>query len=283
MRLTNGLATKSDFLQTLQELARAQYELQAVQRDVSDGWAFLAESVGISPTVSFKVVDLAGLPIPTNLAESVEFAIDRAIKQRPDLAAQVAQLRAREAEIRRARAEYLPTIALNGTAGGTMGRWDVSTATSSGPPYNYADPQYGAFLTFSWTLFDGFARKNKLRDAEARRDQAQAELTALELKALREVWKAYADVKTSFLQYDFAQSLLTASNDAYDAALISYKNGLGTVVQLLAAERDLARARTTLIESRAEVLTSSAALAFAVGDWTGRQPKMAASGTGQKH
>jgi len=32
------------------------------------------------------------------------------------------------------------------------------------------------------------------------------------------------------------------------------------------AERDLARARMTLIESRAELLTSAAALAFAVGD-----------------
>ncbi len=281
LRLTNGLATRSDFLQTLQELARAQYELQSVQRDVSDAWSFLAESLGVSPTITFRVVDLASLPMPTNLANSVEFAIDRALRQRPDLAAQLAQLRAREAEIRRARAEYLPSIALSGTGGGTFGRWDVSTATSSGPPYNYADPQYGAFLTFSWTLFDGFARKNKLREAEGRREEAQANLTALELQALREVWKSYADVKASFLEYDFAQALLTASSDAYDAALISYQNGLGTIVQLLTAERDLARARTTLIESRAQVLTSSASLAFAVGDWNGS--KMPASANAQKH
>jgi len=38
------------------------------------------------------------------------------------------------------------------------------------------------------------------------------------------------------------------------------------VLDLLAAERDLARTRTTEIQSRAELLTTSAALTFAAGD-----------------
>jgi outer membrane protein TolC len=270
VRLDNGLATRSELLQTRQELARAEYDLQSAQRQVSDAWAFLAESLGLAPTRSVNVVDLSGLPLPTNLADSVEFTIDHALRQRPDLAAQVAQLRARDAEVRRAQAELGPTVALSGAAGGAMGRWNVTAPDGSRTAYGYVDPQYTAFLTFSWTLFDGFSRKNKLRDAQSRRDEAEAALTALELKTLREVWKAYADMKASFLQYEFAQALLTASSDAYDGALTSYRNGLGTVIELLTAERDLARARTTLVESRAEVLTSSAALAFAVGDWHSR-------------
>ncbi len=282
VRLDNGLATRSDYLQTRQELARAQYDLQSAQRTVSDAWAFLAESLGVSPTLTFNVVELSGLALPTNMASTVEFAIDRALRQRPDLAAQVAQLRAREAEIRRANAAFTPTIGLTGAAGGTMGRWDATAPGSTAGPYDYVDPQYSGFLTFSWTLFDGYARKNRLREAEARRDEAKAELTALELKTLREVWKAYADVKASFLQYDFAEALIAASNDAYDSALTSYRNGLGTVIELLTAERDLARARTTLIESRAEVLTTSAALAFAVGDWGGNKSKVASSASDLK-
>jgi outer membrane protein TolC len=86
------------------------------------------------------------------------------------------------------------------------------------------------------------------------------------------VWKAYADTKVSFLQYNFANALFIASSDSYDATLRAYQNGLGTIIDLLTAERDLARARTTVVDSRAEVLTSSAALAFAVGDWTRGSP-----------
>ena len=83
---------------------------------------------------------------------------------------------------------------------------------------------------------------------------------------MREVWKSYVDVKTALVQYEAAQALLTASQDAYDANTTKYQNGLGTLIDLLAAERELARARTTIVESRAELLDSAAALAFAVGD-----------------
>jgi outer membrane protein TolC len=268
VQMENGLATQTERLQALQELARAQFDLQSAQRSVSDAWAFLAETVGQSPTTPFNVVDLSSLPVPTNLVESVEAAIDRALRQRPDLAAQLAQVRAREAEVRRARAEFRPSIGLTGSVGGTMGRWDVSQPGHNPASYDYVDPEYGAFLTFSWNLFDGFERKNRLREATAQRNEAEAALKRLELSALREVWKAYADTKVSFLQYNFAIALFMASSDSYDATLRAYQNGLGTIIDLLTAERDLARARTTVVDSRAEVLTSSAALAFAVGDWT---------------
>jgi outer membrane protein len=279
VRLQNGLGTESDLLQAQQELARAQFDLQSARRNVSDAWASLTESIGISPTVTFAVVDLSTEPLPTNLDQSVEFALDRAARQRPDLAAQLAQVRAREADVRRAEAEFRPSIGLSGTAGGNMGNWHVTASGSPASSYDYADPEYGAFLTFSWNLFDGFAHRNELREAQARRDEAEARLTALELQTQREVWKAYADAKASFVQYDFARALLTASENDYDAALTSYRNGLGTVIELLTAERDLARARTTLVESRADVLSSSAALAFAVGDSISGPGKSAVSTT----
>ncbi len=283
LRLDHGLATRSEFLQTQQERARAEYDLQLARRNVADAWALLAESLGVSPTASFNVVDLSALPLPTNLTDSVELAIDRALRQRPDLAAQLASLRAREAEVRRARAEFRPTIGLSASGGGTMGSWRVTAPGAASSSFGYADSEYGAFLTFSWNLFDGFLRRNNLREVEARRKEEEAALKGLELKALREVWQAYADCRASFLQYDFALALLTASQDNYDDALTSYQNGLGTVIELLTAERDLARARTTLVESRAGILTSSAALAFAAGDWTGAPGRQATSTIRKEH
>jgi outer membrane protein len=81
------------------------------------------------------------------------------------------------------------------------------------------------------------------------------------------VWKAYADVKTTLRKHEYALALLAASQEAYEGTLESYRSaGLATVLDLLAAERDLARARTTEIQSRADLLTSSAALTFAAGD-----------------
>ena len=140
----------------------------------------------------------------------------------------------------------------------------------AGPPFGTFtrnDTEYGAFLNFEWKLFDGFERDNALREATSQRGAAEADLAALELRTMREVWKAYADVKTALSKHEYALALLTASEDAYESTLESYRAaGLATVLDLLAAQRELARARTTEIQSRADLLTTSAALTFAAGN-----------------
>ncbi len=65
---------------------------------------------------------------------------------------------------------------------------------------------------------------------------AAADLAASELRAVREVWKAYADVKTALAKHEFALALLAASEKAYASTLESYQRaGLATVLDLLAA------------------------------------------------
>lgn len=265
-RLDQGLATQPDVLLARQEQARAAFDLQDAEGDVADTFAELTERLGLPPTVPLRVKPLEALPLPTGLPETVERVIDVALERRPDLAARLATLRAREAEIRRARAAYLPKIGVTGHAGG------VVTTYRAGPPFathTYEEPLYGATLGVEWTLFDGFERENRLRLAESQASAARADLNALELRMLREVWKAYADVKTALRKHEFATALLSASDDAYGATMESYRQGLGTLIDLLAAQRDLARARTTVVETRAGLLTATAALAFASGAMPG--------------
>jgi len=263
-RLERGLATRPDLLLARQERARAAYEVQDALGAVNDAEAALADSLGIPPTVLMRVADLSAVPLPTELAESVEAIIDRALARRPDLASRLAALRVREADERRTRAEFWPRLSLSGSVGQAVQRYRV------GPPFGtftMNETEYGAFLNFEWKLFDGFERENALREATSQRGAAEADLAALELRAIREVWKTYADVKTALRKHEYALALLTASEEAYASTFESYRTaGLATVLDMLAAQRDLARARTTEIQSRAELLTTSAALTFAAGD-----------------
>ena len=120
-------------------------------------------------------------------------------------------------------------------------------------------------LTINWDLFTGFKRLNDVRQAEAARDAAGAQLKSLEVDAISSVWRAYYEFQTALSRYDYAKALLAASQESYDANLDTYRQGLSTIVELLTADRDLANARYTIIESRADLLTSSAAVAYAVG------------------
>jgi outer membrane protein TolC len=263
LRYAQGLAAETEVLLARQEQARAAFEVAASQSAIEDARAALAASLGVSPTLRLRVVELAAEPLPPELPSTVELVIDRALERRPDLAAQLAALRAREAEVRRARADLLPKVTANAAAGGAFHGY------RAGPPFHGFhddDPFYGATLGFEWPLFEGFARENAVRHAESERDVAVADLAQLELRALREVWQAYAAVKTALSKNEFAAALLKASNDAYASALASYRAGVGSLLDLLASERDLARAQSDAIASRAELLTSAANLALAAGD-----------------
>ena len=262
-RLDQGLATRPEFLLALQDKARAAFEVEEAEGLVADARAALAESIGISPTMRLGVTDLADVPLPPGLPATAEQLIDRALARRPDLSARLATLRAREAEVRRARAEFMPRLRLSSSVGGDVGRYTFGGS----PTIGYGQPEYTAFLSLDWTLFDGFARENRVREASAERGLAHADVATLELRVIRQVWQAYTDMKTSLGKREFAQALLAASEEAYAATLESYRSaGLATVLDLLAAQRDLARARFTDIQSRADLLQSAAALVFAAGE-----------------
>jgi len=262
-RLEQGLATRPDLLLALQERARAAYEVQEAQGLVADARARLAESIGISPTMPLQVADLGSVPLPSELPATIEQVMDRSLSRRPDLAARLAALRAREAELKRAEADFRPQMRLSSSVGGDLGRYTFGGS----PTISFGTQTYGAFLNFEWKLFDGFERENRVREAASQRGVAEAEVAALELRVIRQVWQAYTDVKTSLGKREFALALVAASEEAYAATLESYRAaGLATVLDLLAAQRDLARARFTGIQSRADVLRATSALIFAAGD-----------------
>ena len=80
------------------------------------------------------------------------------------------------------------------------------------------------------------------------------------------MWKAYTDVKLAFRRLDVAAALLDASQQSYEDSLKSYGVGLGTLTDLLAARRELSRARFVELDTKVQLLESSAALAFTTGE-----------------
>jgi outer membrane protein TolC len=91
-----------------------------------------------------------------------------------------------------------------------------------------------------------------VREAKARRDQAQADLDALQLASQAEVWTAYADFQSALSQHQFAVALVATTKSGYDSGLTGYGSGITNFVDLLAAERDYARTRRRDRHSRCD-------------------------------
>ena len=261
-RVDNGLATKPELLQAQQQSAQTAFDVEATTGAESDARVALVESIGLLPTVPLKVADLGQRSISEQANGSVDELIERALWQRPDLVAKLANVHAKQDEIKKVRAEYYPKVAIDAHV--TETELDVSIANS--PFFGDHRPTYGVFLTASVPIFDGFGRRYKMEMAEAELHGAENELAGARDSAVREVWKAYTDFKTALRKQDSAAKLVTASQNAFDAVLESYKNGLSTYPEIVSAQRNLSSARSVSHDTQAAIFTTATELALSVGD-----------------
>ena len=258
-----GLMTKPDVLLAQQRAAKAAYELQNAELGLRDAEADLAVAIGLRVNSMPPIEPAAQTMISSSLKTSVDDLINQAVLQRPDLAAAVTDLRAKDAEVELARASIYPTLNVSSYYGAHAFNYRLSNPPT--PQYTAMAPEYGALLTLKWDVFTGMEHVNSIEQAQDQREHERAQLQALEIDVAGEVWRAYYAFETSLRKYRYALKLLEASQSAYDSNLRSFNYGLATIVDLLAAERDLADARYTLIQSRADVLIAAAAVAFSAG------------------
>jgi len=80
------------------------------------------------------------------------------------------------------------------------------------------------------------------------------------------VWKTYTDFKTELRKQDSAVKLVTASQNAFEAVLESYENGLSTYPEIVSAQRNLASARSVSHDTQSAIFTGATALALSAGD-----------------
>jgi len=261
-RLDNGLATLPDVLEARSATAQAEYDLQAVLGAEEIARGDLATAVGTSASVPIKVQPLDQLPTPDSIGETVEQAINRAFAQRPDLMQQAAEMRAANATLKEARAAYYPSLSLNVSPA-------VPALYAIQRPFDWshtADLTGRVSFNLNWTVFDGGARKSRAAQAQADIHAAEAQTNLKKNQTADEVWTAYSNLNTAFRQHKTALALLEAASQSYNAALESYKYGLRNLLDVTAAQRSLAQARSADVFARTQVLTAVADLAFATGD-----------------
>jgi outer membrane protein TolC len=263
LRQKHGLATAPEVLLARQRAAQADYDLENARLAVSLAQADLAVALGVRAGHAPEVALLKGQALPASLGADVDHLIDGAVRERPDLAAKIATVRAREAAVDLAHASLYPTLGLTSFYGEQAFNYRLSNPAT--PMFTAMAPEYGAGLSLKWDLFTGFSHVNSIKQAEARRDAARADLASAELDVVANVWRAYFTYRTAQRKYDYAQALLAASQSSYQSNFRSYGFGLATIVDLLSAERELAAARFTIIQSKAELLISAAAVTFATG------------------
>ena len=261
-RLRNGLATLPDVLEARSATAQAQYDLQAVLGAEEIARGELATALGASATTRIRVQPLSDVPTPDSVSDTVEEAIHRALEQRPDLEAKVAQVRVAQAEQQQARAAFYPSLSVSANP-----RAQSLYILQQTLPWGHtAGLAGGVALSLNWTVFDGGARRSRLAQSEAHIRETEARVGAARDQIEDQVWTAYSNLNTAFRQREAATALVTAATQSYSAALESYNYGVRNLLDVTNAQKVLAQARSTDILARTQVLAALADLAFRTGD-----------------
>jgi outer membrane protein TolC len=261
-RLHNGLATLPDVLEARSATAQAEYDLQAVLGAEEIAHGDLATSLGAPAATQLHVQPLNEVPTPASIGDTVEQAIHRALEQRPDLQARVAEIHLAEAERQVARSAFYPSLSMSASPSAQSLYFQQQNL-----PWGHTASLTGNLtLSLNWTVFDGGARRSRLTQAEAHIRESEAQANAARDQIEDQVWTAYSNLNTAFRQREAAIALLAAATESYSAALESYNYGVRNLLDVTNAQKVLAQARSTDILARTQVLAALAELAFRTAD-----------------
>jgi len=261
-RLQNGLATLPDVLEARSAAAQADYELQAALGTTEIAVGDLAMALGALPSTALHVQPLSEVVQPDSIGTTIDEAIDRAFAQRPDFMQQLAEIRAADARARETRSALYPTLNVRAQPGPQLLRGQRRPF-----PWAHSEGVMGwAGVSLDWTVFDGGARSRALAEAQASAAATRARAASVRDRIGNDVWTAYSQLTTALRRRTAASALLDSAGQSYAAALESYNFGLRNLLDVTAAQRTLAEARSADVLARTQALSALATLAFQTGD-----------------
>lgn len=254
-RVRAGLDNQLSLRQAESAVAAAEAQQQAAQQQIDAARNALAALLGKGPDRGLDVSKPTLLAAPaTGVPDVVPSEL---LGHRPDVVAARWQVEAASHDIRASKAAFYPTVnlsALVGLAAGSLGDLFNSNAfVAQGGP------------AISLPIFDGGRLRSQLASSDAQYDVAVANYNQTLVGALREVVDALqaaraldAQIASTIRARDAAQAAITLASQRYRA-------GLGTQLDVLAAQRPLLQLDQQLALLRAERLATSVDLDRALG------------------
>lgn len=255
-----GVATIADVLQARTALAQSQLAVDSTEGLIQTVRGALALSMGLPAHTPFDVEEVsADLPVDA-VSRRVDELVEKALAHRPDLASARARALADEAEVRRVQGQGLPSLA--GSAGAGWTWYDVYRA---GSWEAHREDTVGAGLSLSFPLFTGYAQTYQLQKARAQAQATRERARATEQTVIFQVLRSHYALQTAAQKVKTTEELLASADQSEKVAFGRYREGVGTMLDLLSSQAALADARAQRVQARWEWYTAFSQLAHDTG------------------
>lgn len=255
IRLKSGQASRADVLRARAALVEAQLARAAAERDVAKAEAALKQAAGMAQTQPLALDWKTAAPPDFDAALLLSDLLAEAERQRPDLQALRASAARARSEAERARAARWPSLALAANTGRTFFLEDDRTPSTT----------YSVGLTLSVPLFDGGQLADQARAAQRDAERSAALADAQRDTVALEVTQAYEDARYAHNARAGVQVQFDSAAESARAAEARYKAGVGSLLEWLTAQADLARARQAQAQADSDWLAAFSRLNHALG------------------
>jgi len=233
-RLAAGAAAPFDVLQAEVSLASAQQGLARAQAQVGTAQAALAALVALPLDTVIEPTD----PLqPRPVEGALEDWVQRALRHRPELEELRARAQAARASIDLARSGGKPNVAL-------AAQYDWS-----GPSSSLAS-SWSVTLAVTLSLHDGGITLQRVREAELRLEQLAALESQTRQRVELEVRQAWWNLQQATPELVAAQRAVEQAREALRIARVRFEAGVGTSLELVSAQAQLAQAEVGLGAAR---------------------------------
>jgi outer membrane protein TolC len=247
-----GLVAQIDVNRSEVQVLTQKQRVVTLENDLAKQKINLARLIGLPPNSHF---DLANdVPYAENPALGEDDRVAEALIRRPDIQSAEAQIRAAERSRDAARAERLPSLAINADYGviGTNPSQSHGTFSVSG--------------TLRIPIWQGGRAAGDLEQALAALEQRRAELVDVRSRAESEVRNAYLDIASAASQVELAQRNLEVTKQTLDLTKQRYDAGVTDAVDVSQAQAAVASAELDYINGVFAHNVAKLSLARAAGN-----------------
>ncbi len=244
------------------------YKAQAQDQVISDTAAYKINRYALAALLGLTTADLPeetqfpAIEVSENEEYSlnVEFYLDLAIAQRPDLKSARLELDKLKYSLYSTWGAFSPTVdlAMNygyKRTGGGNGNWGSSQASPRGQDLNYG---YG--FTVGWSIWQGGARIAAVRSAQAAVDSQQETLMNTWITVVKEVRSAYVNLLADETHRKIRAKIMKFSLERRNLIKEEYNAGNTDITTLNEAQNILVGAESAHIQSVINVANSRAKL-----------------------
>ena len=269
-RFKHGEGTVIETAHARDLTARGRLTVVNTQGAEEQAYAALLAAMGISPLTVIRIAPVERHPLSKEDIGPADQIVRDALSRRPDVLEAFATVQSSQAAVKVAQAQNRPKVFLAGTGAFVSGQLGLTAIPGVGeqlPTLNVTGNQWNGtvLLGVSIPIFDAHRRANAIQQAKNDEDKAAATLNEVRLNAVREIVSAQISLRTSLAANDAAAVLRATAQTSYDAALDSYKQGVGTVTAVVETETHLFDARLAEADAYISALSSAATLAYATG------------------